>query len=736
MKKPIVLVIMDGVGRGDGGSGDAVAQANTPVLDKLMATCPMTWLKAHGTAVGLPSDDDMGNSEVGHNALGCGQIYSQGAKLVQESIETGSLYQSKTWVDLTDNCLQNGKALHFIGLLSDGNVHSNISHLIAMLKKAREMGLKRVYCHILLDGRDVPATSALDYVDQLESVLAELNDAEHEYKIASGGGRMVITMDRYEANWPMVEKGWRTHVQAEGRQFASAREAIETYRAENPGMIDQDLLPFVVAHDGKPVAKIENGDSVILFNFRGDRAQEISLAFDRRDFDKFDRGDYTGVKFAGMLEYDGDLKIPMHYLVEPPVIRNTLTEVLCKAGVHEYAVSETQKYGHVTYFWNGNRSGKVDESLEDYAEVPSDVIPFEQAPAMKSVEITDLLVEAMASHKYQFLRCNYPNGDMVGHTGVLSAVITAMEAVDAGLARKPNLLGDYICGHLVQVYIIHDDHRGVAAQLKGILFDGGRSFAHDLQPRLAGAYQGDHSRDGALIQRPGHLAGRPGEYVDHACRESDPGGDFPDIKRCQRRLARGLDDAGAAGNDCRRDLQPRIAQGIIPGDMADHDADGTAGYDVIGIAVGRRMVVEGCSVDATRLFRIVMKAGHHPVEIAARGRIRAAGFRADQVNDLLPFGHARIAQFQHPSNALIQRCLCPGLLRAFGRRQRLQCLPGSRTADCADDFACGRIHDVHGSALAVHQFSTIILLIHLAAPFHSDLWPASDCGNPSGLQRR
>ena len=180
MKKPIVLVIMDGVGKGDGGPGDAVAQAKTPTLDKLMATCPMTWLKAHGTAVGLPTDDDMGNSEVGHNALGCGQIYSQGAKLVQESIETGSLYQSKTWVDLTDNCLQNGKALHFIGLLSDGNVHSNISHLIAMLKKAREMGLKKVYCHILLDGRDVPATSALDYVDQLESVLAGLSDAEKE----------------------------------------------------------------------------------------------------------------------------------------------------------------------------------------------------------------------------------------------------------------------------------------------------------------------------------------------------------------------------------------------------------------------------------------------------------------------------------------------------------------------------------------------------------------------------
>ena len=435
MKKPIVLVIMDGVGRGDGGPGDAVKQANTPTLDKLIATCPMTWLKAHGTAVGLPTDDDMGNSEVGHNALGCGQIYSQGAKLVQESIETGSLYQSKTWVDLTDNCLQNGRALHFIGLLSDGNVHSNIHHLFALLRHAHAEGVKRAYCHILLDGRDVPATSALDYVDQLESVLAELNDAEHAYKIASGGGRMVITMDRYEANWPMVEKGWRTHVQAEGRQFASAREAIETYRAENPGMIDQDLLPFVVAHDGKPVAKIENGDSVILFNFRGDRAQEISLAFDRKDFDKFDRGDYTGVKFAGMLEYDGDLKIPMHYLVEPPVIRNTLTEVLCKAGVHEYAVSETQKYGHVTYFWNGNRSGKVSEELETYEEIPSDVIPFDQAPAMKSKEITDCMVKAMESGKYDFLRCNFPNGDMVGHTGNIEAVVKAMEYVDEGVGR-------------------------------------------------------------------------------------------------------------------------------------------------------------------------------------------------------------------------------------------------------------------------------------------------------------
>ena len=476
MKKPIVLVIMDGVGKGDGGPGDAVAQAKTPTLDKLFATCPYTWLKAHGTAVGLPTDDDMGNSEVGHNALGCGQIYSQGAKFVGESIENGSLFQSETWQDLTNNCLENGKALHFLGLLSDGNVHSNISHLIAMLKKARELGIRRCYCHILLDGRDVPATSALTYVDELEQTLASLRGEGFDYAIASGGGRMQITMDRYEANWPMVEQGWRTHVQGQGRMFASAQEAIETYRAET-GCIDQDLPAFVVARDGQPVAKIANGDSVILFNFRGDRAQEISLAFDRKDFDHFDRGDYTGVKFAGMLQYDGDLNIPTHYLVQPPVIQNTLTEVLCAHGIREYAVSETQKYGHVTYFWNGNRSGKMDEKLETYEEIPSDVIPFEQAPAMKSKEITDCMVKQMASKQFDFLRCNYPNGDMVGHTGVMEAVITAMECVDTGVQRILDAADQY--GYTVCVTADHGNADQMTETKKG---KTSIRTAHSLNP--------------------------------------------------------------------------------------------------------------------------------------------------------------------------------------------------------------------------------------------------------------
>ena len=468
MEKPIVLVIMDGVGKGDGGPGDAVKLAATPTLDHLWATCPHTYLKAHGTAVGLPSDEDMGNSEVGHNALGCGQIYSQGAKLVSESIASGALYTSDTWKDLIANA-KDGHALHFLGLLSDGNVHSNISHLIAMLKEAHAEGVKKVYCHILLDGRDVPATSALDYVDQLEEVLKGLNTEGCDYAIASGGGRMVITMDRYEANWPMVEAGWRTHVEGKGRLFPS-------YRNET-GCIDQDLPAFVVERSGAPVAKIANGDSVILFNFRGDRAQEISLAFDRKDFDKFDRGDYTGVKFAGMLQYDGDLKIPQHYLVQPPVITNTLTEVLCKAGVTEYAVSETQKYGHVTYFWNGNRSGKVDDKLEVYEEIPSDVIPFDQAPAMKSKEITEHLVAAMASGKFEFLRCNFPNGDMVGHTGVLEAVISAMESVDKSLAAIIEAADKY--GYRV---LITADHGNADQMLETKKGKTSVRTAHSLNP--------------------------------------------------------------------------------------------------------------------------------------------------------------------------------------------------------------------------------------------------------------
>ena len=435
MKRPVVIVVMDGVGISKTGLGDAVTAANTPTLDKLLATCPNTRLQAHGTAVGLPGDDDMGNSEVGHNALGCGQIYSQGAKLVNESIESGKLYQSDAWKRIVNNCVEKSSTLHFLGLLSDGNVHSNISHLFAMLKEAKNSGVKKARAHILLDGRDVPSTSALTYVSQLEEVLSELNDADFDARIASGGGRMKVTMDRYKADWNMVKLGWDTHVRGEGRAFASATEAIETYRAENEGIIDQDLPAFVIAENGEPVGKIVDGDAVILFNFRGDRAIEISMAFDDEEFTAFDRGVRPDVIYAGMLQYDGDLELPKNYLVNPPEIKDTLSELLVANGLNQYAVSETQKYGHVTYFWNGNKSGKTSEELETFEEIPSDKVSFDERPWMKSAEVTDAMIDALRSGKYDFLRCNYPNGDMVGHTGSYEASIVAVEAVDLALAR-------------------------------------------------------------------------------------------------------------------------------------------------------------------------------------------------------------------------------------------------------------------------------------------------------------
>jgi 2,3-bisphosphoglycerate-independent phosphoglycerate mutase len=416
---PLVFVVMDGVGIGRGDESDAVTLARTPTLDALRRGPTATTLRAHGTAVGLPSDSDMGNSEVGHNALGAGRVYDQGAKLVSHSIADGTLFRGETWQKLVAR-----PALHFIGLLSDGNVHAHIAHLEAMLRAAA--GKTRLYVHALLDGRDVPATSALTYVDRIERVLAEVGG-----KIASGGGRMGITMDRYEADWRMVERGWHTHVLGQGRRFASAQQAIETFRAESPGIGDQNLPAFVI--EGAP--PIVDGDGVVLFNFRGDRAIEISRAFDDDRFTKFDRVRRPDVLYAGMMEYDGDYHIPRHYLVSPPAIERTMGEYLARNGVTQLAISETQKFGHVTYFWNGNRGGMFDERVETYVEIPSDLRPFQERPWMKAAEITDRLIDELRTGKHRLARVNYPNGDMVGHTGHHHATVAAVEAVDLQLAR-------------------------------------------------------------------------------------------------------------------------------------------------------------------------------------------------------------------------------------------------------------------------------------------------------------
>lgn len=427
---PVVTIVMDGYGFNSNETGNAIAAAHKPTIDRLMSKYSHVLLKAHGTAVGMPSDEDMGNSEVGHNAIGAGQVYSQGAALVANSIEAGEIFERDAWKEIVSGA--RATTLHFMGLFSDGNVHSNVDHLKAMIVQAKKDGVKRVRVHILLDGRDVPETSALDYVEPFEAFLADLRSADFNVCIASGGGRMQITMDRYGANWKMVEMGWKTHVLGEGRLFNSAKEAIETLRGETKA-IDQDLPPFVIGENGTPVGTIQDGDSVVFFNFRGDRAIEITRAFEEESFTEFDRVRFPKVNYAGMLQYDGDLKLPNRFLVPPPAIKNTSGEWFSKAGIKQFACSETQKFGHVTYFWNGNRSSKFEG--ETYLEVPSDVIPFEQRPWMKSAEVTDAMIEALKSGKYQTLRCNYPNGDMVGHTGSFRAVTMAIEAVDLALAR-------------------------------------------------------------------------------------------------------------------------------------------------------------------------------------------------------------------------------------------------------------------------------------------------------------
>lgn len=430
---PVVVIVMDGYGIPKNDAGSAIAAARKPTLDKLFAECPHITLRAHGTAVGMPSDDDMGNSEVGHNAIGAGQVYAQGAALVANAIADGAIWAGEAWKEIVAGARTGRGVIHFIGLFSDGNVHSHIDHLKAMVAQAKVEGVKTVRIHALLDGRDVPETSALDYVVPFEAFLAEISTDGFDARIASGGGRQYITMDRYDANWPMVEKGWKTHVLGEGPQFANATDAVNGLRERNPGTIDQDLPEFVIADGGKPIGTIEDGDSVVFYNFRGDRAIEITRAFVEDDFDKFDRVRAPKVTYAGMLQYDGDLQLPKRFLVAPPAIKDTSGEWFSKMGLAQFACSETQKFGHVTYFWNGNRSGKFDG--ETWQEVPSDVVPFEQRPWMKAAEIADAMIAAVKSGQYKVLRCNFANGDMVGHTGNFRAATMAVEAVDLALAR-------------------------------------------------------------------------------------------------------------------------------------------------------------------------------------------------------------------------------------------------------------------------------------------------------------
>jgi 2,3-bisphosphoglycerate-independent phosphoglycerate mutase len=478
-KGPLLLIIMDGIGIGKRDETNAVSRADTPNLNLLFKSDLYTQLNAHGKAVGLPSDDDMGNSEVGHNALGAGRVFDQGARLVNMALKTGRIFRSGVWDNIAKRS-EKGGTVHFMGLLSDGNVHSHIEQLYIMIDKCAELNFKRVRVHALLDGRDVGERSALDYIIPTEEKLKRLSEEKGlDYAIASGGGRMKVTMDRYNADWNIVKRGWEAHVLGNARKFKSASEAVKTFYEEDPKATDQYLPAFVIADDsGMPKGTINDGDAVIFFNFRGDRAIEISRTFTEKDFSEFDRGPLPDIFYAGMMEYDGDAHIPPHFLVQPPAIDNVISEYLCAEKIKTFAVSETQKFGHVTYFWNGNRSGYIDESLETYREIPSDRIEFDRAPRMKAKEIKDAVTELLKTGNYRFGRLNFPNGDMVGHTGVMDAAIIAVETVDKCVGELLAVIKE-----MGGVAVITADH-GNADEMFTVDKKGGKSIktAHTLNP--------------------------------------------------------------------------------------------------------------------------------------------------------------------------------------------------------------------------------------------------------------
>ena len=427
---PVVLVVLDGVGIREDTSFNAVKKAHLENYNHYIDDYPCAAINASGKWVGIP-DGDMGNSEVGHNAMGAGEIVLQRSAAVEQAIMDGKAFTEPVWKDTIKRVVDNGSTLHFMGIFSDGNVHSNIAHLEKMLEQAQKDGVKRVRIHALIDGRDVSPQSEPKYIQRIEKFIVKLGSPD--YKIASGGGRMVITCDRYENDWGMVEQGWHTHVLGEGRQFASATEAIETYRKENPGLQDQYMPAFVVADGGKAIGTINDGDALIYLDFRADRAIEIAQAFTYDDFPHFDRIRRPDVRFVGMTEYNEDLHVPQYTLVSTPEFKHSLTKHLAANGFRQYAISETVKFGHITYYFNGNSydvpTGEVEEEVPSYKE------PFNTRPWMKSAEITDKLVAAIESGNYDFLRVNYPGGDMVGHFGELEPTIIAMESIDVCLKR-------------------------------------------------------------------------------------------------------------------------------------------------------------------------------------------------------------------------------------------------------------------------------------------------------------
>lgn len=507
-KGPVVLIIMDGIGLAEKGDQNAFYLANTPYLDKLQRECPenelYTELKAHGKSVGLPTNNEMGNSEVGHNALGTGRIVKQRATLAKEAVLSGELFKTQKWKKFIEKINQNNNTLHFIGLLSDGYVHSHITHLMGLLEGAEDSNVKKVRIHPLLDGRDVPPQSALKYISQLEDKLHKINNnRSFDYKIASGGGRMRVTMDRYYSDWDVVRRGWEAHVCGIPEQspeykgyYKSAKDAIKAARAEDPSISDQYLPSFVIIDDeNKPLGKMEDGDGVINFNFRGDRAIEISQAFEGKDIG-FEKKCNPDVDYYGLLQYDKKMDLPTNYFIEPPEVKDPLSMYVCAEKVRQFAIAETHKYGHITYFWNGNKEGYVCEDYEKYVEIESDPSEMiEENPEMKAYEVKDRLIRALNQGKYKFIRVNWANGDMVGHTGNIDSAVVAAETVDQCVKETVHKVLE-----LDGIAIVSADHGNLEEM------DQGHETAHSLNPVMFAIidsqYKGEYKIN-QEIEKPG-----------------------------------------------------------------------------------------------------------------------------------------------------------------------------------------------------------------------------------------
>ncbi|KAH1095982.1 hypothetical protein J1N35_012903 [Gossypium stocksii] len=459
--KRIAVVVLDGWGEYKPDQYNCIHVAQTPTMDSLKQGAPDRWrlVRAHGNAVGLPTEDDMGNSEVGHNALGAGRIFAQGAKLVDLALASGKIYDGEGFKYISES-FEKG-TLHLIGLLSDGGVHSRLDQLQLLLKGASERGAKRIRVHVLTDGRDVLDGSSVGFVETLENDLAKLREKGLDARIASGGGRMYVTMDRYENDWDVVKRGWDAQVLGEApHKFKNAVEAVKKLR-ENAN--DQYLPPFVIVDDNnKAVGPIVDGDAVVTINFRADRMVMLAKALEYQDFNKFDRVRFPKIRYAGMLQYDGELKLPSRYLVSPPEIDRTSGEYLVHNGVRTFACSETVKFGHVTFFWNGNRSGYFNPQMEEYVEIPSDVgITFNVQPKMKALEIGEKARDAILSGKFDQVRVNIPNGDMVGHTGDIEATVVACKAADEAVKMILDAI-EQVGG----IYVVTADHGNAEDMVK------------------------------------------------------------------------------------------------------------------------------------------------------------------------------------------------------------------------------------------------------------------------------